>query len=166
MWFDFFFSFFSISRWLKLAAKKFAPLSRTFDPTISALWDLYLETLNFLTLTVTANRWKCWGPSSPKTKPIRNRHRLNRSYLLLPNASTSTQERFSLSPSSSSTSSTGLSTCEGADRPYRCLRILFEVHVHNPTLLKWRWLMYFFFFFIMLHWNLWSNGVDLRPKTP
>lgn len=94
-------------RWLKLVARKFAPLSRTFDPMTSALWDLYLETLNSPTLTAMENQLKCQGRSSPRTKPTRNHHHLNPSYPLLPNALTSMQEPSSPSLSSSSMSSIG-----------------------------------------------------------
>lgn len=106
----------SFSRWQQLAVRKFAPPSRTFAPMTSASWDLYLETLNFPTLTVMVNQLKFQGPSSPRTKPTRNPHLPNLSYPLLPNALTSMQEPSSPSPSSSSMSSTGLSTCERESR--------------------------------------------------
>lgn len=100
------------SRWLKHAVRKFAPPSLTSDQMISVLWDLYLETLNFPTLTVTVNQLKLQGPSSPRTKPTRNLHHLNLLYLLLPNALTSMQEPSSPFPSFSSMSSIGRSICE------------------------------------------------------
>lgn len=102
----------SFPRWLKLAVRKFAPPSPTFDPMTSASWDLYLETLNFPTLTVMVNQLKWWGLSSLKTKPTRSPRLRSLSYLLLPNALTSMQEPSSLSLSSSSMLSTGRSICE------------------------------------------------------
>lgn len=79
---------------------------------ISASWDLYLETLNYPTLTAMVNQLKCQGPWSPRTKPTRNPHLQNLSYLLLPNALISMQEPCSPSPSYSLMLSTGLSICK------------------------------------------------------
>lgn len=78
----------------------------------SALWGLYLETLNFQTLTAMVNQLKWQGPSSPRTKPTRTPHHPNLSFLLLPNALISMQEPSSPSPSSFLMLSTGLSIYE------------------------------------------------------
>ncbi len=79
----------------------------------SASWDLYLETLNFPTLTVMVNLLKWQGPTSPRTKLTKKNHHPNQSYLLQPNVLTSMQEPSSPSPFSSLMLSTGLSICEG-----------------------------------------------------
>ena len=108
------FSDFSLSfnRWWKIAVRKSAPPSQTFAPMTSALWDLCPETLNFPTLTVMVNQLKLQEPSSPRTKPTRNPHHPNLSYLLLLNVLIFMQEPSSPSPSSSSTLFTGQSICE------------------------------------------------------
>lgn len=132
----------SFNRWLKLAVRKFVPPSRIFAPMTSASWDLYLETLNFPTLTVMVNLLKYQGPSSPRAKPTRNPPHPNPSYLLLPNALISMQEPSSLSPSSSSMSSTGQSICEREGRVTKWSEINYteltnprkQLHILNSVL--------------------------------
>lgn len=124
----------SFTRSLKLAVRKFALRSLTFAPVTSASWDLYLETLNFLTLTVMVNQLKLQGPSNPKTKPTRNHHHLNLSYRKLLSALIFMQEPFSPSLSSSSMLSTGQSICKRKKKKVICIlgteRTVLTLKVH------------------------------------
>lgn len=124
----------SFTRSLKPAVRKFALRSLTFAPVTSASWDLYLETLNFLTLTVMVNQLKLQGPSNPKTKPTRNHHHLNLSYRQLLSALIFMQEPFFPSLSSSSMLSTGQSICKRKKKKVICIlgteRTVLTLKVH------------------------------------